>query len=52
MSESTKTNTVKPTPVQKPSIKDSGKVHIGGAMMRFDVKDSGKVHIGGAMMRF
>ena len=35
MSESTKTTVVKSTPAQKPSVKDSGKVHIGGAMMRF-----------------
>jgi hypothetical protein len=52
MSESTKTIVVKLTPSAKPSVKDSGKVHIGGGMMRFDVKDSGKVHIGGGMMRF
>jgi len=33
------------------STKDSGRVHIGGAMMRF-TKDAGRVHVGGAMMRF
>ncbi len=42
--------------VQKPvatskDTKDSGRVHIGGGMMRF-TKDSGRVHIGGGMMRF
>lgn len=32
--------------------KDSGRVHIGGGMMRFDTRDAGRVHIGGGMMRF
>jgi hypothetical protein len=32
--------------------KDSGRVHIGGGMMRFDTRDSGRVHVGGGMMRF
>jgi hypothetical protein len=35
------------------STKDSGRVHIGGGMMRFDTtKDAGRVHVGGGMMRF
>jgi hypothetical protein len=35
------------------ATKDSGRVHIGGGMMRFDTtKDAGRVHIGGGMMRF
>jgi len=32
--------------------KDSGRIRIGGGMMRFDTKDSGRVRIGGGMMRF
>jgi hypothetical protein len=32
------------------ATKDAGRVHVGGAMMRF--KDAGRVHVGGAMMRF
>jgi hypothetical protein len=32
--------------------KDSGRVHIGGGMMRFDTRDAGRVHVGGGMMRF
>lgn len=41
--------------IQKPAAtketKDSGRVHVGGGMMRF-TKDSGRVHVGGGMMRF
>jgi hypothetical protein len=32
--------------------KDSGRVHIGGGLMRFDTKDTSRVHIGGGLMRF
>ncbi len=32
------------------ATKDAGRVHVGGAMMRY--KDAGRVHVGGAMMRF
>lgn len=33
--------------------KDSGRVHIGGGLMRFyTTKDAGRVHIGGGLMRF
>ena len=53
------TKSIKATPVTKPTVapastKDSGKVHVGGAMIRFSAptKDTGKVHIGGAMIRF
>ncbi len=38
-------------PNSSASTKDSGRVHIGGGMMRF-TKDTGRVHIGGGMMRF
>ncbi len=42
--------------VQKPATttkatKNSGRVHVGGGMMRF-TKDAGRVHVGGGMMRF
>ena len=44
--------TVKPTAAPV-STKDSGKVHVGGASIRFSTtKDSGKVHVGGASIRF
>ncbi len=34
-------------------VKDAGRVHVGGGMMRFDAtKDAGRVHVGGGMMRF
>ena len=53
------TKSIKATPVSKPtaapaSTKDTGKVHIGGAAIRFSAptKDAGKVHIGGAAIRF
>ncbi len=53
------TKTVKSAPVAtKPTVapastKDTGKVHVGGAMIRFaSTKDEGKVHVGGAMIRF
>ncbi len=53
------TKSIKATPVSKPTVapastKDSGKVHVGGAFIRFadTTKDSGKVHVGGAFMRF
>jgi hypothetical protein len=52
MSQSTKITAVKSAPAAKPSVKDAGKVRIGGGMIRFDVKDTGKVRIGGGMMRF
>ena len=32
--------------------KDSGRVHIGGGLMRFDTRDAGRVHVGGGLMRF
>ena len=42
---------VKPT--TPASTKDTGKVHVGGAAIRFaSVKDIGKVHVGGAAIRF
>lgn len=46
-----KTQTTKATQGQ---TKDSGRVHIGGGLMRFakQVKDAGRVHIGGGLMRF
>jgi hypothetical protein len=35
------------------SVKDAGRVHIGGGCMRFDTtKDAGRVHVGGGCMRF
>jgi hypothetical protein len=35
------------------SVKDAGRVHIGGGFMRFDAtKDAGRVHVGGGFMRF
>jgi hypothetical protein len=40
----------KTSPIKGAATKDAGRVHVGGAMMRF--KDAGRVHIGGAMMRF
>lgn len=50
--------TEKTAPVSKPtatpaSTKDTGKVHVGGAAIRFSsTKDTGKVHVGGAAIRF
>jgi hypothetical protein len=52
------TKTIKSAPAAKPtatpaSTKDSGKVHVGGGMIRFSsTKDTGKVHVGGGMIRF
>jgi hypothetical protein len=42
------------------SIKDAGRVHVGGGFIQFDkpsvsrdsVKDKGRVHVGGGFMRF
>ncbi len=35
------------------SIKDAGRVHVGGVMIRFNnVRDTGRVHVGGVMMKF
>ena len=49
-----KTDTTKnSTPV---NTKDSGRVHVGGGMMRYatpaNSKDSGRVHVGGGMMHY
>jgi hypothetical protein len=53
------TKTVKTAPAKPASTKDSGRVHVGGGMMRFastkavtQTRDAGKVHVGGGMMRF
>ncbi|MGI4953092.1 MAG: hypothetical protein ACRYGM_14915 [Janthinobacterium lividum] len=52
------TKAIKSAPAAKPtatpaSTKDTGKVHVGGAMIRFaTTEDAGKVHVGGAMIRF
>jgi hypothetical protein len=41
------------TAISRDAIKDAGRVHVGGGMMRFDdTKDAGRVHVGGGMMRF
>lgn len=35
------------------SVKDTGRVHVGGMMIRFNnVRDNGRVHVGGMMMKF
>lgn len=54
MTKTDKTAPVAIKPSAAPaSTKDSGKVHVGGAMIRFaSTKDEGKVHVGGAMIRF
>lgn len=59
MSSTTKTAALpatKTTQVAASSVKDSGKVRIGGGMIHFQaaasVKDSGRVRIGGGMIRF
>ena len=48
--------TVKSAPVKPVATKDAGRVHVGGASIRFattgSVKDAGKVHVGGASIRF
>ncbi len=54
------TKTVKTAPAKPaPSTTDTGRVHVGGGMMRFTVTatakkthDAGRVHVGGGMMRF
>ena len=60
MSKITKTATIPATKATSQavtsSVKDSGRVRIGGGMIRFQapasVKDSGRVRIGGGMIRF
>lgn len=50
--------TVKTAPAKPASTKDTGRVHVGGGMMRFSstkatkTLDAGRVHVGGGMMRF
>ncbi len=51
--------TIKTAPAKPASTKDTGRVHVGGGMMRFaattapvKTRDAGKVHVGGGMMRF
>lgn len=35
------------------SVKDAGRVHVGGLAMRFDsIKDAGRVHVGGLAIKF
>ncbi len=50
---------VKTAPAKPVSTKDSGRVHVGGGLMRFaaaqpnaKTRDVGKVHVGGGLMRF
>jgi hypothetical protein len=55
------TKTVKSAPAKPAaSTNDSGRVHVGGGLMRFastkstatKTHDAGKVHVGGGLMRF
>ena len=55
------TKTVKTAPIkQAPSSNDTGRVKVGGGMIRFGAakpgapktQDAGKVHVGGGMIRF
>ena len=40
-------------PATRTTVKDSGRVHVGGQMIRFaSVRDAGRVHVGGQMIRF
>lgn len=56
MTKTVKTASAKPVP----ATTDSGRVKVGGGMMRFasskivvsKTHDAGKVHVGGGMMRF
>lgn len=54
MTKTDKTAPVAIKPTATPaSTKDTGKVHVGGAAIRFaSTTDAGKVHVGGAAIRF
>jgi hypothetical protein len=51
--EITTAESTKPEVARSEATKDTGRVHIGGGLMRFGAtKDAGRVHIGGGLMRF